>query len=158
MRAPTASRHGSAAATAASWRVEGEQLGVESIELQKHPFKCRLGERLVEALAMQPAAVPRRPGAPVLAVDAPVAQQLLADALASGDTHAAQIVAAAHEVTQALLCRCRWADEGELAGAIEAHELHGVAAVGLDAVARAHRRERGRDRRRRRCQARTSRR
>ena len=62
-----------------------------------------------------------------------------------GGAGAAQVVAAAHQVAQPFLLRARRVDEGQLAGAVETHQLARVAAVGLDPVARAHRGERGGD-------------
>ena len=106
-----------------------------------------LGERVVEPLPARPGPVAQRPRRLPLPVDAPVAQEPLADPVAGGRTRPARVVAAAHEVTQtqALLRGCRRTDEGELAGPVEADQLVRVAPVGLDPVARPDRCERGRN-------------
>ena len=56
-----------------------------------------------------------------------------------------QVVAAAHQITQALLLRRGRLHERQLAGAIQAHELLGVAPVGLDAITGTHGHQRRRD-------------
>jgi len=74
-----------------------------------------------------------------------VAQQRLGDAVARRRARAAQVVAAAHEVAQPLVLGRGRLDEGELAGAVEAHELLGVAAVGLHPITCSDRHKRRRD-------------
>lgn len=65
--------------------------------------------------------------------------------MAGGAARRDEVVAAAHEIPEALLLGRRGRDVGERAGAVEHEQLLGVAAVGLDAVARADRHERGGD-------------
>src|SRR5665647_645326 len=120
-------------------RIDGEQLGVERAEVAERVFQSGLGEGVVEALSASPDAVPLCPVPSALAENAPVAEQLLADALTGGGARAAQVIAAANQIAQALLHGRRRADEAELTSAVEAHQFHSVAAIGLDAVARAHR-------------------
>jgi hypothetical protein len=73
-----------------------------------------------------------------------MAQELLLHSVASCTPRGDQIVAAAHEVSEALLLWRRWLDERECPGAVEREQLLGVAMVGLDAVTRPDRHERGR--------------
>jgi len=72
-------------------------------------------------------------------------EELLGDAVPRGGARAAQVIKTADQVAQALLLGRRGRDETQLARAIQAHELLGVAAVGLDAIAGAHRHQRRRD-------------
>ena len=114
--------------------VEGGQLGVEAIQVRAHLIEGELGERVREALTIEPFAVLDGPGMLALAVDVAVAQEGLADAMAGGGAGAPQVVSAADQVAQPLLARSRRGDEAELSGAVEAHQLLGVAAVGLHPV------------------------
>ncbi len=101
--------------------VDGGDLGVDRVQVAEHVLEGGLGERVVEALSAQPRLMAQRPGFLALPVDASVAQQLLADSVAGGGARPAQVVAAAHQVTQALLLGRR------------------------DPIARPHRRQRGSD-------------
>jgi hypothetical protein len=105
----------------------------------------RLGERVGESLAAHPGLVGLGPALLALAEDVPVPQQLLADAMAGGAARADQIVAAAHQVTQPFLLRCRRVHELQRAGAVQDKQPLGVTAVGLHMRAGRDRRERRRD-------------
>ena len=141
----TGSRHGSLVAIRHELVLERGQLGVERVQMGEHVLKRALRVGLVEPLAAHPGDVPLGPGPLALAEDVAVAQQLLGDAMACGSARAAQVIKAADQVAQPLLLGRWWRDKAQLAGAVEAHELLGVAAVGLDAVPGAHRHQRGRD-------------
>src|SRR6266508_1286783 len=60
--------------------VEGGDLGVDRVQVAEHVLEGGLGERVVEPLPAQPGPMPQRPRLRPFAVDAAVAQQLLADA------------------------------------------------------------------------------
>ncbi len=64
-----------------------------------------------------------RPGLLPLPEDTPVAQQLLPDPVAGGGAGPAQVVAAAHQITQTLLLGLGGPNERELARAVELREL-----------------------------------
>jgi hypothetical protein len=125
--------------------VDGGELRVERVEVAEHVLERGLCERVVETLAAHPGAVLERPGLLPLPVDAPVAQQLLPGPVAGRGTGTPQVVAAAHQITQALLLRSRRPNERELARPIQTGELACVTAVGLHPVARPHRDQRRRD-------------
>jgi len=125
--------------------IEGGELGVEAIEVGAHLLQRKLGEGIVEALAIEPFAVLDGPGLLALAVDMAVAQERLGDAVAGCGAGATQIVSAADQVTQPLLRRGGRRHEEELPCAVEPHQLLGVAAVGLYPVSGADRYQRGRD-------------
>jgi hypothetical protein len=114
--------------------VECGELGVDGVEVAEHVGERTLGERIVERLTPDPGLVSLGPGLLALAVDAAVAQQLLGQLVAGGGPRPAQVIAAADQIPQPLLLGGGRLDERQLAGAIETHELLGVATVGLDPV------------------------
>ena len=103
-----------------------------------------LQRRQVEPLLADPPPVSL---APVLAGETgtPVTGEELEHAMPPAEDVAANIVAAADEIAHGLLALVEDVDGGEFPGAKQAHELCGVAPVGLDPLARAARRQRGRD-------------
>jgi hypothetical protein len=72
--------------------------------------------------------------APVFAreIATPVAGQELEHAMPPAEDIAAEVVAAADEITYSLLALIEDVDGGELASAEQSHELRGVASIGLD--------------------------
>jgi hypothetical protein len=114
--------------------VECGELGVDGVEVAEHVGERTLGERIVERLTPDPGLVSLGPGLLALAVDAAVAQQLLGQLVAGGGPRPAQVIAAADQIPQPLLLGGGRLDERQLAGAIETHDLLGVATVGLDPV------------------------
>src|SRR5215217_2540021 len=122
--------------------VEGGELAIEAVEVDEHLLERELGEWIVQALARDPRLVLERPALDAVAVDPAVAQQLLADAVTGGGAGAAQIVAAAQQVTQSFGLGRGRADVAQQGAAVQRDELLGVAAVGLDAVAGADRDQR----------------
>jgi len=114
--------------------VDGRELGVEAVQVRAHLLQRELGEWVVETLAIEPFTVLAGAGLLALAVDVAVAQERLDDSVTGGGPRAAQVIATADEVAQALLLG-RWrGDEAKLPGPVEAHQLLGVAAIGLDSI------------------------
>src|SRR5207342_2259142 len=111
----------------------------------EHVLEGALGERLLQALATNPGPVALGPALGALPVDVPVAQQLLGHAVAGVLAGPPEVLAAAHQVPEALLRRRGRAHEGQLARAEELDQLARVAPVGLDPRARPDRGERGGD-------------
>lgn len=112
--------------------IDDGDLCVEAVEVAEHVLDGALRELVVESLSAHPRVVLSSPGFLSVSEDVAVAQQRLGDAVTRREPGAHEIVAAAHEVTQAFLLR-RWGrDERQLAGAIQPHELLGVTPVGLD--------------------------
>ena len=72
-------------------------------------------------------------------------QQELGQAMSRAQDVLALVLTGPQQVTHGLLGRRRHSDRGELPGAEQARELAGVTTVGLDAVTRSSRGERGRD-------------
>jgi hypothetical protein len=125
--------------------VDRPQLGVDGVEVSAHMLERALGERVGQPLAREPGLMLLGPGLLAFAVDVAVAQQLLGDPVARRGARPAQVLAGPDMVTQPLLLGRGRLNEGELAGAVEAHQLLGVAAVGLDAIAGPDRHQRRRD-------------
>ncbi len=94
---------------------------------------------------IEPFPVAVGPGLLALPVDVAVAKERLGNPVARRGAGATQIVSAAHQVTQPLLRGGGWRHEEELPGAVEAHQLLGVTAVGLYPISGADRYQRGRD-------------
>ena len=63
-------------------------------------------------------------------------EQELGEAVAGAHEIAAQVLAAAQQVTEAFLGDCRHVDEAQLAGGEQSRQALGVSAVGLDSVGR----------------------
>ena len=84
--------------------VKGSDLHVETAKVGEHVLKRRLGERIGQALGLNPRAVAQGPRL-ALTVDVPVAHERLGHAMTGCGARAAQIITAAHQVAQALLHR-----------------------------------------------------
>ena len=88
----------------------------------------------VEALRREPALVRLRPGGAL--PDEPLAQEQLGEPVAGAHEVGAGILAGAHQVAGGLLGEAGHAHRRELAEAQQLGQPQGVAAVGLDALAR----------------------
>jgi len=111
--------------------VQQRHLAVQPVEVNQCLLERRLGERIIEMLAIDPLAVPLGREALALPVDAAVAKQLLGHPVAGHHPRAAKILAAAQQVPQPLGLRRRGMNEAERARPVEAHQLLGITAVGL---------------------------
>src|SRR5436309_14603619 len=111
------------------------------LEREHRGLERALERRQIEPLLADPPPVGL---APVLTgeVGAPVAGEELEHAMPPAHDVAAEIVATADEIAHGLLALVEDVDGGELAGAEQAHELHGIAAIGLDPLPRASRGQR----------------
>src|SRR5512141_737088 len=109
-----------------------EVLDLEDVVLEGDPLRVAF-----ELLASQPLPVALGPVVAV-AEDAAMADEELREPMARWGEVLADILARADEIADRLLVGGRNGDHGELAGAIQASELPGVAAVGLHAVRRLH--------------------
>ena len=85
--------------------VKGVELAVEPVEVDQHLAQRLVSQRVGELLARDPHPVHLGPLRLAVAVDVAMAQQLLADAVASIGARAAQILAAAHQIPEALRLR-----------------------------------------------------
>ena len=104
----------------------------------------RLCQRVGQALAGDPRLVADRPALPV-AVDMAVTQQLLGDPMTCRGPSPAQVIAAAHEITQPFLRRRGRPHEHQLPGPIQTHQLLRVPPIGLDPITGADRDQRRHD-------------
>jgi hypothetical protein len=122
-------------------RVERVDLTLDAVKVDQHLLQRELRERVIQALRVDPAAMRQRPRRLALTKHAAVAQQLLEHA----GPRAAQIIAAAQQVAQALGLGSRRVHEAQQSRAVQRDELLGVTAIGLDAITRAHGHQRRRD-------------
>jgi hypothetical protein len=97
--------------------------------------KADRGGAIVEAQCGEPVAMTGRPGTPGAREVELAPQAELRDPVAAAHQVDAHVLAAAHEIAEALLLGLGDVDDDEIAGCVEAGELERVALVGLDAVA-----------------------
>src|SRR3954452_11413090 len=111
---------------------------------------CRYSRRtrilgwMLEAEVGEPPGMDLGPG-PGAAVDPPVAQQKGLQMLALGAQVRHRGLTGAHQFADSLMARIRHPDGGQLAGAMQAGQGDGIPAIGLDALARPLRDQRGSD-------------
>src|SRR3954466_12187738 len=103
--------------------------------MDEHLFQRELRERIVEALRVDPPAVPLRPARLSVAIDPAMAQQLLEHPVTGGRARAADVVAAAQHVTQPFGLDRRRLYQAQQSRAMQADQLLRVTAIGLDPVA-----------------------
>ena len=114
--------------------LEGEQGGLEG----------PLQRRQLEALLPDPSPVGPAP-VPAGEIGAAVAGQELKHPMAPAEDIAPEVVAAADEIAQGFFAFVQDMDGGEFAGAKQAHQLGGIASVGLDPLPGPARSQRRRD-------------
>ena len=119
--------------------VERVELAFDAIEVDEQLLERTLSQRVIQALTREPRAMQLRPRRLAAAEDSAVAQQRLEHTVARRGPRAADVVAAAQQVSQSLKLLGRRMHEPQQAATVKRDELLRIAPIGLHTIAGADR-------------------